>query len=142
MPNRRFLALLTNFGVVYLFGILLSHYPAVSDVVPSTLIGRCHFTLFFVPLSLTYVSLYSLIEHDSPSLLIVRALEKAGHIGCSRVEIEGLFQADLIQSRLHAAAGNGLVQAKGDQWMLTRAGRLLGLSSRLIMRIFGIREGG
>ncbi len=142
LPLYHTSALLGNFGLVYVACILSSYVLSVSGYAPSSAIEWGHFTLFYLPLSLSYVSFYSLIEHDSPSFLIVRAIAKPGRAGCSINEIQGLFQEDIIESRLKAAVANGLVQAVGDHWMLTSKGRLVGSISKLVTQIYGIRDGG
>lgn len=142
LPRYHTSALLGNFGLVYVACIFFSYVPAVSGYAPSSVIDWGHFTLFYLPLSLSYVSFYSLIEHDSPSFLIVRAIAKAGRAGCSISEIQGLFQEDIVESRVKAAVANGLVQAVGDHWMLTSRGRVVGSISKLVTQIYGIRNGG
>lgn len=142
LPRYHTSALLGNFGLVYVACILFSYVPPVSGYAPSSAIEWGHFTLFYLPLSLSYVSFYSLIEHDSPSFLIVRAIAKAGRLGCSINEIHGLFQEDIIESRLKAALTNGLVEAVRDHWMLTSRGRRVGSISKLVTQMYGIRDSG
>lgn len=139
LPRYQTAALLKIFSAGFGLGlavVLLLHRS--DSPVPAML----HFTIFYVPMALAYVSLYSLIEHDSPSLLIVRALAEAGSSGRSRQELEDLFQEDIVESRLKAAISNGLVRLSGEGWALTPMGRVVGSVASLIKSIYGIRDGG
>ena len=123
LPRSHTLTLLIIFGATYLSAFLSSSVWNMGFT-PGDVWERAHFTLFFVPAALTYISLYSLLEQKSPSLSIIERLAQAKAAGCSREQLAELFpKNDIIEQRLMAAEGNGLLRRIGDQWQLTVKGR-------------------
>lgn len=127
LPQGQTTALLKIFAGVYLSGLLSSSLLQTDEIFASDLTQQVYFTIFFIPAALTYTSLYSLIEHDSPSVLIVIALAGAGRQGMSREALMRLFGGgDLVAQRLKAAEQNGLLMQVDRGWVLTGKGRFLG----------------
>src|SRR4051812_21375679 len=123
LPRRQTAALLVVYACCYVPAAAGVWMVAVSG---SPLIATLHFTVFYVPASLAYASLYSLIEHDSPSLAIVASVAAAKGVGVTRAELEKEFgEGNIVLQRASAAAGNGLIVERGDDWELTPRGRIL-----------------
>jgi len=126
LPREQTAALVKIFGATYLLALGAAMLPKLQELGPANAVQLVHFTLFFLPLALTYTSFYSLLENESPSLAMVSAIARAGSAGCTRDELVRVIGRDaIIEQRLLAAVGNGLLERTGQQWLLTGRGRLL-----------------
>jgi hypothetical protein len=142
-PLAQTTALLKLFLSLYATGMLvalLSPEGALFALTPAQLFN---FTVFFIPAALTYTSFYSLIEHDSPSVLIVMALDRAGSQGCTRDDLMHIFGGnELVEQRLSAAEANGLLVQDATGWVLTGKGRLFGVIFDTAARVFRFDRAG
>lgn len=142
-PQGHTLALLKIFSGVYLLALTLTFLPTFDAIGPSSIQERLHFSLFYLPAALTYTSLYSLIEQDSPSLAIITFVAQAGEQGRRFDEIAALFaQEDIIQQRLVAAEGNGLVRRADEGWLLTEKGRRMAFLFEMAASVFRFERSG
>lgn len=142
-PRAHTSALLKLFGGCYLAAmfVFVSSPPASAwTMSPQQLV---YFSVFYLPSALTYVSFYSLIEHDSPSIQIVMALDRAGERGATREELMAIFGGDsIVDQRLDAAMHNGLLRRAGVGWELTGKGRLFGRVFDAAARIYRFDRAG
>lgn len=98
--------------------------------------------LFYCGAMGCYMILYTAVEEDSPSLLIMNALQTASSRGCSRGELALLVTEDrLVRPRLDALKRDGLVEAQSDGNRLTPRGRQVASLSTMLARIFHLDEG-
>lgn len=125
LPRAQTAALLKIFALVYVLALGSAALPQLQPVAPANAAQLLHFTVFFVLVALAYTSFYSLLEHNSPSLAMVSAIARAGPAGCAREELEQAVGRDaIVEQRLLAATGNGLLQRNEDCWVLTWKGRV------------------
>jgi hypothetical protein len=94
-------------------------------------------------LALSYISFYSLIEGQSPSLCIVMAVHRKGADGLSLVQADELISAeDVVGVRIRELERDNLIFAKNNTYQLTRKGMLLARLFGFGRRALGIRKGG
>jgi len=127
LPKNHTKALLVTFfcGYMIFSGLLVNGvielgtpFDRFDDII--------HFSLLYIPLSLTYTSFYSLIQYDSPSLTIVSIVSQAGGMGCKNTELLRLLEhKDMVQERIDAAVTSGFVTRVNDHYWLTNKGRIL-----------------
>ena len=87
-----------------------------------------------------YLITYSGIEQTSPSLTIVRALETAEAIGCSREELGGVATEDVfLKPRLEALRADGMLVRSGTGYVLTSRGQRATRLAVVFSRLFNIR---
>jgi hypothetical protein len=88
-----------------------------------------------------YLIVYTGIEQTSPTLVLVRALERAGQGGCSREDLMPLITDDLfVRPRLEALALDGLISRQTGGWALTPRGRRAARAATFLAGMFGVRE--
>jgi hypothetical protein len=143
LPQGQTSALLKIFAGIYLSGLLGTSFVQTDGIFALDLTQQAYFTIFFIPAALTYSSLYSLIEHDSPSVMIVMALAGAGSQGVTREALMRLFgRGELVAQRLKAAEQNGLLVQVDGGWALTDKGRFFGTIFDAAARIFRFDRAG
>jgi hypothetical protein len=141
LPVRHTRALLTLAALVpaaaallawlggFRFGLVWADLPGIA--------------LFYAGAMACYLITYAGVEETSPSLVIVRTLERAGPAGCTPGELGGVITAErFITPRLQALARDGLIVNSGQAASLTPAGRRLARLTLRFARIFNLDEGG
>jgi len=101
-------------------------------------------TVFYVPLALMYVSLYSLIEEESPTLALIGRLSKAGPGGLCASELVAEMERKndrLLVRRLHLMERDSLIRREGDCSILTTKGRRWAIIFTFGSRLIGLRRG-
>jgi len=89
-----------------------------------------------------YLITYAGVEETSPSLVIIRALEKAGPAGCTAEELGAHLTEDrFITPRIAALQRDRLVEPAGNGARLTPAGRRVALLARSLARLFNLDVG-
>jgi hypothetical protein len=141
LPRRHTVALLTIFTICPVVGLLLQAWlwptASVSGPWEWVLLG-----LAYVPASLTYICLYSLIEFQSPTVMIVEHIRAAG----GRVavpELRGLMADEQpLRARLGTLATSGILLQTGDHYAVAPR---FGWFARLLVIlaiVLGVTEGG
>lgn len=98
--------------------------------------------LFYLGAAGCYLITYAGVEETSPSLVIIRTLEKAGSAGCTYEELGTCVTEErFIAPRLAALQRDGLVVAAREGARLTPAGLWLARLAKLLTRIFNLDEG-
>jgi hypothetical protein len=83
---------------------------------------------------------YTAIEHSSPTLAIVGALDRAGPRGCRAEEMAGLITDVLfVRPRLEALVLDGIVEQGADGWRMTPRGRRAARIAAALVALFRIR---
>jgi hypothetical protein len=119
LPRHHTNALLWIFALTYLcsiiifviFSVLHSYYELIQ------------FSLLFISLALVYISNYSAIEVDSPSLAIVLHIAQAGSKGLPKKEIYDITTDDLlVKPRINDLVNDRMVFLHKDKYKLTHKG--------------------
>ena len=133
LPRNHTGALLAVFAAVPIAALLILPAPAAGDL-PAVL-------AFYAGAAACYLIVYTGIEQTSPTLVIVRALQRAGAGGSSADELAKLITDDLfVRPRLQAMETDGFIVRAPGGWALTPRGRSAGRTANSLARIFGIRE--
>ena len=139
LPRRHTAALLLLFAIVPVAAAVLApalpaaHLPSAAEV-PGVL-------SLYAGAASCYLIVYTGIEQTSPTLAIVRALERAGGGGCSQENLAPLITEDLfVRPRLEALALDGLISRQAGGWALTTRGRRAARAATFLAGVFGIRE--
>jgi hypothetical protein len=130
LPQRHTRAiLLIFFGVTGggLFGlwILQAWQPAVAKgFLPVTCPEYLHILLFSTAVTLAYIITYSALEADSPSLVMILTIARAGQAGLPQAQLyQQLTDERLILPRLQDLVRDELVTLQGEKYRLTPKGR-------------------
>ena len=136
LPRNHFKMLLIIFAAFLLLGIIGLGF--VAGWIYSLLFAQC-----FGLLALSYISFYSLIEGQSPSLSLVMAVHRKGAGGLSLVEVDELMSMeDVIGIRIRELERDNLIFTKNSTYRLTRKGMLLARLFGCGRRVLGIEKGG
>ena len=88
--------------------------------------------------TLSYLVIYTGIEEESPSLVIIRAL---GRAGCARSELAALVTEErFVQPRLRSLGSGGFVDLADGGRRLTRKGQQTARAATILAGIFNIRD--
>ncbi|MFA4854638.1 MAG: hypothetical protein WC616_04725 [Candidatus Omnitrophota bacterium] len=137
-PRNPIKTLILLFGAVILFGIIFLVLYASY-----TLFNSLHIVLLFSSLFICYLFTYSAIEADSPSLVIVSRIAKAGKEGLSSESIkESLGDDLLIEPRIKDLVEARLVYLTGPAYKINRKGRFLLLPFVGFRNFLGLGKGG
>ena len=136
LPRRHSVALIAVFAVVPVIAMLAFpsvFLPSLAEI-PAVL-------ALYTGAAACYLIVYTGIEQTSPTLVIVRALERAGQGGCSKEDLARLITDDLfVRPRLEALALDGLIAPVEGGWALTARGRWAAKAAVSIADLFRIRE--
>ncbi len=144
LPKDHNRALLLLFGGIGLLGIVLdflfSHrLRPVKDVMEWVF-----FLSFYVPVALTYISLYSLIEEQSPSLAAIELLARSGRQGMPEALLRRHMEAmgkGLLERRVELLGHDGLLVNDGQTLALTPKGRFFAALFRMGASWIGLKKG-
>lgn len=99
--------------------------------------------LLYMSCSLVYISLYSALEHQSPTLTIIDYIRQQGDEGCSDDGLENFLKPDgEIQRRFLAMDQVGWIKKDDKKWSLTKKGRQIAKLFNLGATILGLPLGG
>lgn len=146
-PSSQYTTLMILCGgalAVSLASVTLVPHPAgIFRALPQTLAEYVAFTILYLALALSYISTYSAVQADSPSLSILLRLERAGSAGVSRAELEAEFTDDLlVLPRLQDLVSGKLVNKKDDRYVIDRQGALLAAAHSGYRALLGLEKGG
>lgn len=98
--------------------------------------------LFYLGAAGCYLITYAGVEETSPSLVIIRVLERAGPPGCSREDLATeVTEARFVLPRIAALKRDRLVTPEAAGGTLTPAGRRVARLATVLARIFNVDEG-
>jgi len=136
LPRNHFKTLLLIFGLFLVLGIVAQGLAV--DWTHSLLFAQCYGLL-----SLTYISFYSLIEGQSPSLFLVLAVHRKKAEGLSLVQAAELMSMDdVIGIRLWELDRDNLIFVENDGYRLTPKGIWLARICSCGRRALGMGKGG
>jgi hypothetical protein len=143
-PARHIGALLKHFAVLLVAGLALGAAGALP-LAPQGVWQWGQAILFYGPAALTYISLFSLVEQDSPSLMMVERVASAGESGCSEEELREVMaeEGNVVLQRLLAARADGLVAGDVEHgWVLTARGAVAARVSAAAQRVYRLENAG
>jgi hypothetical protein len=117
LPKNQTLSLLIICSAVYCFWLpaSLTRMATLPDLVRVSL---CYF-----PVSLSYISLYSVIEMDSPTLSLMCYIAAAGAEGVAAKDAaDFLGRRPFFRARMAALFASGLVKVSNDRYVVAGQG--------------------
>ncbi len=138
LPRNPIKALVCLFSSVIMLGIIfLASFKLCSFV------QSLHIILLFFSFSIAYLIIYSAIEADSPSLVIVSHIFKSGKAGLSKSMLKELLGDNLlIEPRLRDLVNARLADFNGKTYKINNNGRFFILPLMLYRSFLGLRKGG
>lgn len=130
VPVKQTNALLLLFfgNLFFCFAMFLSirsFFPIYSQLIPSAPFEYLRICILFAALTLAYIITYSAIEVDSPSLIIVLAIDKAGKSGLEKSKLENFLTDEfLVVPRAMDLVRDRLIYSDNNRFKLTTKGRL------------------
>lgn len=128
IPKRQTKVLLGIFFGTLLTGLLaltaVPHFiPGLAVYAPKHFLEYLHISISFVSLTLAYMITYSAIEADSPSLVMIRAVARAGAEGLDKREFEKTMNNELlIVPRVRDLVTDKMAYMEGGKYRLTPKG--------------------
>lgn len=117
--------------------------PGLAVYAPKHSLEYLHISISFVSLTLAYMITYSAIEADSPSLVMIRAVAKAGSGGLDKKEFEKTMNDDLLViPRVRDLLNDKMAYIDGDKYRLTPKGFLFARLFVLSRKILNAPKGG
>lgn len=122
LPKHHTKALLAIFALVYLCNIIVfliflafhSYYDFIQ------------FSLLFVSLTLVYISSYSAVEVDSPSLSMLLIIAEAGPEGLPKEKLYDIMtDAFLVKPRIIDLVNDKILFLDKDKYKVTRKGAVI-----------------
>ena len=142
VPDNQFRALAMVFAIVYISVALAAGMGFCPKAFPDGWIEFLHYSLAYVPLSLSYLACYSLIEKDSPSLTIVQWVAREGSEGLPRATLlSRLTRDNFLADRLTALELDGSLREEAGKIGLTSRGERWARLFRLGALALGLRIG-
>ena len=97
--------------------------------------------LLYLSASGCYLITYAGVEETSPSLVIIRALERSMGRGCTREELETLITEDrFVRPRLEALKRDGFIENAGSGYRLSRRGVCIAVIIASLAQLFNIDD--
>ena len=132
-PRRHARAIVIVFLVVlvaYLsaFALIQGRLPGLATWLPACPGEGVRLILLVLSLLAAYVITYSALEADSPTLIMVRELGRAGAEGLDRDRFHrSMNDAALVIPRVEDLLRDGMARLEGARYVLTFKGRLITL---------------
>ena len=121
-PRRQFKALL---GLFYgsLLAVLILGWTSLIPAFRFAPAEAVHLLLFFTGLTLSYIIVYSAVQVDSPSLVIVSGIAASGESGLERDALFAQLTDDiLVRPRLEDLVRDNVVTFDGGVYRIRRGG--------------------
>lgn len=94
-------------------------------ILPHDFINYIYIVIFFISLFISYLLSYPAIEADSPSLVIILHISRAGSKGISAAEIKELLKDNqLVEPRLKDLVDAKMVDLTGSVYKINKKGIL------------------
>ncbi len=137
LPRRQTPALLVLFSVVPIVAMAVALPTGfAARFSPPEIVA---IALFYLSFSLAYISLYSALEMQSPTLAIVSRVAGCGSAGCEEADLFARFgQGAELSERLDVMERGRWIQLDGDVITLTPQGAFFARLFASAARIFGL----
>ncbi len=148
LPKRQTKVLLKIFFGTLIIGILFlnsisSFIPLFYDIALPKTLEYIHICLLFISLMLSYMITYSALEADSPTIVMVMTIEKAGQEGLDKKEFDQRLNDDiLIKPRVRDLITDKMAYLDGEKYKLTSKGVLFTRIFILYRRLLNAPKGG
>ncbi len=148
LPRRHTKVMLQMFVFTFIGGTILLFvapvfFPGTGRYVPTGLREYLHVSLLFISLTLSYILIYTAIEADSPSLVIVNTIAKAGPDGLEEDRLAQMVNDDiLIKPRIRDLVKDKMLSIDKDKYKITPKGILLVRTILLHRNLLTTRKGG
>lgn len=128
-PVRQYLTLLGLYaGILVAASVAMRMVPVASkeSLIPANTVEYLTFAMLYTGLAFAYVSTFSAVQADSPSLLLLLIINEAGDRGVSRQELdEQLGDNVMIIPRVQDLITGGLAVRQGPRYVIEPRGALL-----------------
>jgi uncharacterized protein YacL len=147
LPKRQARALFLIFIVILTLFLCVSvanRFNALnSRLFTQSLPYVFHIMFFYFSFFVAYLVLYSAIEADSPTLLMLLEIDKCGSAGLTKDKLREILDDDLlIKPRLNDLLLEGLIVRRGNKIKLSGKGRLVGVIFTSYRKILNLPKGG
>jgi len=147
LPQRQTKVLLQIFFATWLAATAwLWTHPAFSLFgigAPQNWVQCVHVGLFFLAVTLAYMITYSALEADSPSLVMVQAVARAGKPGLPSDQFHRMMTDDvLVTPRVRDLLTDRMAYLDGNRYRLTPKGILFARIFIQYRRLLGAKKGG
>jgi hypothetical protein len=148
LPRRQTRALASLFALVLAVGLAAAQIAAAAvpewaPHLPLSAAQSVHIALFFTAFTLAYLITYSALETDSPSLIMVMTLDRAGSEGMAIGQfLRFLNDKLLVFPRIDDLLRDDMVQIDGQRYRLTAKGRRFVRVFLLHRGLLGAPKGG
>ncbi|PIQ99600.1 MAG: hypothetical protein COV66_10625 [Nitrospinae bacterium CG11_big_fil_rev_8_21_14_0_20_45_15] len=146
LPKRQAKTLLQIFfatGIVFLCALGFLSANGGGDLMPKTVSEYLHISLLFLVLTLSYLNTYPGLEADSPSLVIVMTIHKAGDQGLPVNEFYQILNDDLlVKPRIRDLLTDHMAVLKEGRYCLTPKGKLMAQLFGFYRSLLGASKGG
>ncbi len=148
LPKNHTGVLLGIYSGVLVIGIFLLRLYGRGIVIFGihTLSGTAeyvHLCLLYASLTFAYITTYSGIEVDSPSLVIVMDISLAGSDGLPKEKLEQTMNDDLlVKPRVKDLVSGGMAYVEKDKYRLTAKGLFLISIFNFYRRLLHLGKGG
>jgi len=148
LPKRQVKTMLLLFCATLLGSILLlwnapASFKLFNLTAPDNIWEYLHICLFFVSLTLAYMITYSALEADSPSLVMVMAINSAEPEGLDKKRFGELMSDEtLVMPRIRDVLTDKMVYMEGDKYRLTPKGAFMARMFTLWRRLINAPEEG
>lgn len=145
MPKRQTKSLLAIFALVTIFGLLAvwAFADHLGILAVKSFSDYLHICLFTISLTLAYMITYSAIEVDSPSLVMINAIAKAGSDGLNeKLFIQMMNDNILIKPRLADLLNDKMAHFDGAKYRLTSKGILFARIFIFYRKLLNAPKGG
>ncbi len=131
LPKRQVKTMLLLFFATLLSSIIIlwnapASFKLLNLTAPDNIWEYLHICIFFISLTLAYMITYSALEADSPSLVMVMAINNAEPDGLDKKRFEELMSDQtLVMPRINDILIDRMAFMDGDRYCLTSKGALM-----------------
>ena len=131
LPDRQSKVLLQIFCFIFIGGLFTIwaarlEFQPLGILPPQGLSEYLHVGLFFMSFTFSYLITYSAVEVDSPSLIMILAIQNAGENGLTKEEFERSNTDNILTlPRINDLVHDKIAYLQGGKYQLTSKGFLL-----------------
>lgn len=149
LPKNHTIILLYIFIGILPCGIFILEVFKASNIFLDRLLFQTtceylHFSLFYISLALAYITTYSAIEVDSPTLLLAITIGKNKSEGVDIKIIDELTTKDelFVKPRIKDLVNARMIYIQQDRYKLTRKGTRLAAIFIFYRKLLNLNKGG
>ena len=131
LPKRQVKTMLLLFFATLLSSLIIlwsapASFKLLNLAAPDDIWEYLHICLLFISLTLAYMITCSALEADSPSLVMVMAINNAEPDGLDKMRFKELMSDEtLVMPRINDILIDGMAYMDGDRYCLTPKGALM-----------------